>query len=430
MMEQGKQLVIKVEDLHKHYRLGVTGATQLNDEIRALVARVRGRTDPRHSVDEEGRGMNTKKDFWALRGVDFQVRQGETLGIIGRNGAGKSTLLKLLSRITLPTKGSIKLRGRISSLLEVGTGFHQELTGMENIYLNGAILGMRKHEIKAKLDEIIAFSGIEHHIDTPLKRYSSGMKVRLGFAVAAHLEPEILIVDEVLAVGDADFQKKCLGKMRDVSSNDGRTILFVSHSMAAVKSLCERTIVLEKGRVKYEGETASAINYYMKGDSETMNRRHFGEEFNTPEIHVQEIRLQGEGHEPEVPLDEFQAIELHVICNIKRNADRRRLIFRLNSEEGVTIFAFSHARAGVPLKDGINHLVCSLPKGFLNIGSYYLTMLLVEDPATLIMQVDDIMNFHVQEGPRALGAWMGRRAGYIKPEFPWRQEPVLADITL
>lgn len=429
MRDGAANTVISVEDLHKHYKLGVTGATQLNDEIRGLVAKLRGRTDPRRLVDAEGRGINTKTDFWALRGVDFAVAKGETIGIVGRNGAGKSTLLKLLSRITLPTRGTIKLRGRVSSLLEVGTGFHPELTGRENVYLNGAIMGMRRAEITAKLDEILAFSGIEHHIDTPIKRYSSGMKVRLGFAVAAHLEPEILIVDEVLAVGDAEFQKKCLGKMRDVSSTEGRTILFVSHNMAAVKSLCSRCIVLEHGRVSYDGETANAITHYMKGDAETVNRRHFGEQFNTEEIHIKELRLSGKDCDPDAPLDEYQAIELHAEFDVKRNAQRRRLIFRLTTEEGLILFTFGHSASGVALKEGPNHLVCSLPPGFLNIGSYYLTVSFFEDVNTLLLRVEDIMTFHVQEAPRKLGAWMGRQPGFIKPHFEWRNEPVLETIS-
>jgi lipopolysaccharide transport system ATP-binding protein len=425
MMESRRNLVVSVEDLHKHYRLGVTGATQLNDEIRAAFAKLRGQGDPRRPLDAEGLGINTVKDFWALRGVGFQVGAGETVGIIGRNGAGKSTLLKLLSRISLPTKGTIRIKGRISSLLEVGTGFHPELTGRENIYLNGAILGMRRAEINARLDEIIAFSGIEHHIDTPIKRYSSGMKVRLGFAVAAHLEPEILIVDEVLAVGDAEFQKKCLGKMKDVSSNEGRTILFVSHNMAAVKSLCGRSILLDHGRVAFDGETPRAIDLYLKGDAETSNRRHFGREFDHPEIRLHEIRVCGAGADPDAPLDEHQEIEVHAEFDLKRNAGRRRLTFMLNTEDGIQLFTFTHKHIGLELRDGYNHLVCSFPAGFLNTGSYYLSMYLLEDVSTTVFKIEDIFTFQVQEGQRKMGGWMGREPGLIKPRFQWRNEPVL-----
>jgi len=210
-------------------------------------------------------GIKTKEDFWALKNINFEVHKGEIIGIIGSNGAGKSTLLKILSQITPPTTGEIKINGRVGSLLEVGTGFHPELTGRENIYLNGAILGMGQKEIALKFDQIVEFSGIEKFLDTPVKRYSSGMYVRLAFSVAAHMEPDILVIDEVLAVGDAEFQKKCLGKMEEITSKDGRTILFVSHNMSAVKSLCTKVILLEKGEVKKIGDTSEIINYYMEG---------------------------------------------------------------------------------------------------------------------------------------------------------------------
>jgi lipopolysaccharide transport system ATP-binding protein len=253
--------VIEVDDVWKKYRLGVIGTGTLRHDFERWWHRVRGKPDPHAKVGEPAKAENGKsksdlgssQDFsisddevWALRGISFDVKQGEILGIVGRNGAGKSTLLKILSRVTSPTKGEVRVKGRIASLLEVGTGFHPELTGRENIFLNGAILGMTKPEIRSKLDEIVAFAGTETYIDTPVKRYSSGMYVRLAFAVAAHLEPEILIVDEVLAVGDAEFQKKCLGKMQDVSRG-GRTILFVSHNMAAIQQLCTAAIMLRAG---------------------------------------------------------------------------------------------------------------------------------------------------------------------------------------
>jgi lipopolysaccharide transport system ATP-binding protein len=244
---------IQVSGLGKRYRLGTIGATSLREEVAAWWQRTRGRA---------GR-IRDPREFWALRDVSFDVRPGEVIGIIGRNGAGKSTLLKLLSRITEPTEGFARLRGRVASLLEVGTGFHPELTGRENVYLNGAILGMRRIEVSRKFDEIVAFAEVEAFIDTPVKRYSSGMYVRLAFAVAAHLEPEILIVDEVLAVGDAAFQQKCLGKMRDVTRRDGRTIVFVSHDMAAITTLTQRCVLLEKGRLAFCGPTLEAASRYF-----------------------------------------------------------------------------------------------------------------------------------------------------------------------
>lgn len=259
-------IILKVENLSKQYRLGKIGTGTLSHDLNRWWHTVRGKEDPYLKVgevnDRSSKGSN--QYVWALKDINFEVQKGEVLGIIGKNGAGKSTLLKILSRVTSPTVGSVKTKGRIASLLEVGTGFHPEMTGRENIFLNGAILGMTKKEIASKLDEIIEFSGCERYIDTPVKRYSSGMTVRLAFAVAAHLEPEILVVDEVLAVGDAEFQKKAIGKMQDISKTDGRTVLFVSHNMAAVKSLCTKGIVLEHGGITFSGTSDDAINYYLE----------------------------------------------------------------------------------------------------------------------------------------------------------------------
>lgn len=257
---------IVVENVSKQYRLGQIGTGALTHDINRWWHRVRGKEDPYLKIGETNdRTKKGSSDYvWSLRDIDFQIEQGDSVGIIGRNGAGKSTLLKILSRVTAPTTGSVKVKGRIASLLEVGTGFHPELSGRDNIFLNGAILGMRKHEIKRKFDEIVDFAGVERYIDTPVKRYSSGMYVRLAFAVAAHLESEILIVDEVLAVGDAEFQKKCLGKMNDVSNKEGRTILFVSHNMAAIQKLCKSGIYLYQGKIKSAGTIQNICESYIK----------------------------------------------------------------------------------------------------------------------------------------------------------------------
>jgi len=259
------QPVIEVQNVSKMYRLGQIGTGTLAHDLNRFFAKIRGKEDPFQKIGEKN-DRSTKGEsqyVWALKDIHFSVGQGEVLGIIGRNGAGKSTLLKILSRTTLPTRGRINIKGRMASLLEVGTGFHPELTGRENIFQNGAILGMRKHEIKSKLDEIIAFSGVEKYVDTPVKRYSSGMYVRLAFAVAAHLDPEILVVDEVLAVGDAEFQKKCIGKMQDVSKNQGKTVLFVSHNMAAVQNLCNTALVMKNGEIILpKTDCESAIRFY------------------------------------------------------------------------------------------------------------------------------------------------------------------------
>lgn len=263
-MTNSTDIILKVENISKQYRLGQVGTGTISHDLNRWWYKIRGRENPYLKIGEENnRSVKGTSDYvWALQDINFEVERGEVIGIIGKNGAGKSTLLKILSRVTAPTTGSIKTRGRIASLLEVGTGFHSEMTGRENIFLNGAILGMTKKEIASKIDEIITFSGCERYIDTPVKRYSSGMTVRLAFAVAAFLEPEILVVDEVLAVGDAEFQKKAIGKMQDISRGQGRTVVFVSHNMAAVKSLCTKGVVMENGRVVFVGEIAESVDYY------------------------------------------------------------------------------------------------------------------------------------------------------------------------
>jgi lipopolysaccharide transport system ATP-binding protein len=266
-------IVIKVENLSKQYRLGDIGIGSLKDDMKRWRYRMMGRGDPFLTIGEENdRTVKSNQQYvWALKDINFEVKKGEVLGIIGRNGAGKSTLLKILSRTTGPTTGSVKIKGRIASLLEVGTGFHGELSGRENIYLNGAIMGMTKAEIKKRFDEIVDFAGVEKYIDTPVKRYSSGMYVRLAFGVAAHLEPEILIVDEVLAVGDAEFQKKALGKMKDVSTKDGRTVLFVSHSMSSAQALCTTGLFLERGRSSGIESIQRVVERYLYGESNNEN---------------------------------------------------------------------------------------------------------------------------------------------------------------
>lgn len=257
---------IEFNSISKIYRLGlVSTGTLAHDLKRWWTMNIRGKEDPYLTIGETNdRSTKGESDYvWALKDIDFKVEQGDVVGIIGKNGAGKSTLLKILSKVTAPTTGTIRARGRIGSLLEVGTGFHPEMTGRENIYMNGAILGMTKQEITKKLDEIVDFSGCERYIDTPVKRYSSGMMVRLGFAVAAHLDPEILVVDEVLAVGDAEFQKKAIGKMQDVSRGEGRTVLFVSHNMGSIRNLCRSAIVMDNGQIIFNGKVDAAVNYYL-----------------------------------------------------------------------------------------------------------------------------------------------------------------------
>lgn len=417
--------IIHVENLSKAYQIGQIGTGTISRDIeRFWITKIRGKEDPFLKIGEANdRSIKGTSDIvWSLRDINFEINQGDAVGIIGKNGAGKSTLLKLLSRVTSPTTGEIKVKGRIASLLEVGTGFHPELSGKENIYLNGAILGMRKKEITRKLDEIISFSGVERYIDTPVKRYSSGMYVRLAFAVAAHLESEILIVDEVLAVGDAEFQKKCLGKMGEISKGEGRTVLFVSHNMAAVKSLCTKGIVLENGLIAKNDSVEKAVGYYLLGNTESINQRKFTTEFDTEDFTLNSIGVKVVDDLNNLVLDEYQEIELHVDFTLKHLQKSLHVTMVLNNEYGEPLFTFSHINAGLALKQGHNQIKCRLPKGFLNIGSYYLTFFVIENAKSALFVEKDILSFTIQEGERTIGSWMGKEPGFIKPIFDWKIE--------
>lgn len=415
--------VIDVHNISKQYRLGLVGTGSLQDDATRLIAKLRGKEDPFLKIGESNdRTMESSSGYtWALQNINFSVKQGEVLGIIGKNGAGKSTLLKLLSRVTAPTTGEIKMKGRVASLLEVGTGFHPELTGRENIFLNGAILGMRKKEIQRKLDEIIAFSGVERYIDTPVKRYSSGMHVRLAFSVAAHLEAEIMIIDEVLAVGDAEFQKKCLGKMKDVSSGEGKTVLFVSHNMAAVNSLCTRAILLEHGEVILEDKTDRCIQRYLRGDSDTtLNYRAFKNLGIENLFELQNIFIQNEGKDPEKAISEDHAIELNTNFNLfTTEPDRYHITYHLFNELGENLFSF-YSSEHIELKQGNNRLITLIPAKFFQSGNFTLSLYLVEDKKRSIFSESDIFAFTVVDGKRELGIYMGREPGYIRPNFVWK----------
>jgi lipopolysaccharide transport system ATP-binding protein len=341
-------VAIKVENLSKAYQLGEFSTGTLTNDIERWWIRMRGKEDPFLKIGESNdRTVKGKNNVvWSLKDIQFDIEQGEAVGIIGRNGAGKSTLLKILSRVTTPTTGSVKIKGRVASLLEVGTGFHPELTGRENIFLNGAILGMRKAEIKRKFDEIVDFAGVERYIDTPVKRYSSGMYVRLAFAVAAHLESEILVVDEVLAVGDAEFQKKCLGKMGQVSKGEGRTVLFVSHNMAAVTNLCNHGIVLHNGKVTLIADAEKAVNSYL-----SLNQEHALEN----NIRARQDR-QGNGT---VKVTEIKILDGRTYQQIACGTSGMDIIFRimLDVEPSITINKLVVA-AGI--NDMLDNRICHL----------------------------------------------------------------------
>ena len=369
-----------------------------------------------------------KEDFWALKGVSFSVNQGDRVGIVGNNGAGKSTLLKILSKITEPSSGHIKIQGRVASLLEVGTGFHPELTGRENIFLNGAILGMKTQEIKNAFDEIIDFAGVEKFLDTPVKRYSSGMYVRLGFAIAAHLNPEILIVDEVLAVGDAEFQKKCLGKMRDVSES-GRTLLFVSHNLTAVQSLCNKTFYFEQGKLKLQGETNHVIANYLSHVATKQLVREWENVEDAPGN--DEVRLRRIGLEPEYQnnlrhIDVRTPLKIEVsFWNCVSDAELN-LSLHLFTVTGDCIFNI----ATIPqsFSTGLIDASVMIPGNFLNDESYVVSIMIVKDTSTILYQMADALSFEIEDYREISSSWHGKWPGFVRPQFNFQisQAEVLA----
>jgi lipopolysaccharide transport system ATP-binding protein len=410
-------VAIKVEHVYKQYKLGLVNTGTLVHDINRWWHKINGKQDPYEILTgENDRAQKTSNDYvWALKDINFDVVSGEVLGIIGKNGAGKSTLLKILSKVTSPTKGNIKVRGRIASLLEVGTGFHPELTGRENIFLNGAILGMTKNEIRSKFDEIVAFSGVEKYIDTPVKRYSSGMYVRLAFAVAAHLEPEILIVDEVLAVGDADFQKKCLGKMKDVSG-EGRTVLFVSHNMAAVRSLCNRGIFLENGIIKSDGITEEVLDLYNSNNNftETDVKWEIQNAPGNQNAKIQSIRVYSESGLNYIEEDIFVEV---VYENYKDEQVLNVSLSIFDDKDNYLIASPNLDRK--KLKKGTYKSVCKLSKNTFNLGKCFFTILLIGDNFEIIANLDKVVSIDLIEEGTKRGEFYGHWSGLVRPYFEW-----------
>jgi lipopolysaccharide transport system ATP-binding protein len=417
------ETVIAVENLSKRYLIEHTPGDQghrrytalrdvIGDQVhkfaRKTLAAARGRQTLRAREIEE---------FWALKDVNFEVKQGEVLGIIGRNGAGKSTLLKILSRITDPTEGRVRLRGRVGSLLEVGTGFHPELTGRENIFLNGAILGMTRREISKKYDEIVAFAGVEKFLDTPVKRFSSGMYVRLAFAVAAHLEPEILIVDEVLAVGDTEFQRKCLGKMDEVSRNEGRTVLFVSHNLAAVAEMADRALLLDSGSVAVDGAASETISTYLsKGSRETSYIRPFARGGTSPHIaRVEVLTSESNG------VQNFgEPFEVRFWIEHPQPMVRACLSFQIfNQFQQPVVHAFDYELM-FGADSGSSSIICRFPELRLNVGQFYLRAYLSEPPdAEIYETLDGICHFDVVRSDRnVLWGWRPEACAYHE-QYSW-----------
>jgi lipopolysaccharide transport system ATP-binding protein len=422
-------LAIRVEGISKQYRLGAKQERYktLRDTLTEAFM------SPLHWAERWRRGQATKaaelpETIWALKDVSFEVKRGEAIGIIGRNGAGKSTLLKVLSRITTPTAGYAEIRGRVGSLLEVGTGFHHELTGGENIYLNGAILGMRRAEVVRKFEEIVAFAEIEHFVDTPVKHYSSGMYLRLAFAVAAHLEPEILLVDEVLAVGDAMFQKKCLSKMQDVSQQ-GRTVLFISHNMPAVTRLCERTILLDEGRVQYDGPSHQAVGAYLISSFNTMAVREWPDQTKAPGnniVRLRAVRVRTEDGRVADAADIRQSVGIEMEYEVVQSGYPMIPHFTLHNDEGIMVFAafdLDPAWRGRLRPAGRYVSTGWIPGNLLSEGTMFVGPAMITDhPRIVHFYTPDAVAFQVidtLEGDSARGDLAGTIKGVVRPLLQW-----------
>jgi lipopolysaccharide transport system ATP-binding protein len=413
------EVVIKVENVSKQYRLGQVGTGTISHDLNRWWAKLQGKEDPTLKIgDVNDRTAKGNSDYvWSLKDINFEINKGDAVGIIGRNGAGKSTLLKILSKVTGPTTGHIKVKGRIASLLEVGTGFHPELTGRENIYLNGAILGMKHHEIKRKFDEIVDFSGVERYIDTPVKRYSSGMYVRLAFAVAAHLESEILIIDEVLAVGDAEFQKKCLGKMGDVSKGEGRTILFVSHNMISIQALCNRGILMNQGTIFSEGSINETVNQYLALNAASV-KTSFSFSDEKEAIGNDDVKILSMKATPkEIGLEDEVLIEMEIL----NTSDECALFVAIDFVNNQEIIAFG---TGYDF-DIANHksatVTCVIPPNFLNDGIYTLNLYVATIGKRLLYKKEAVISFEVKDGKRDLG-YLGKVNGVVRPILAWHKK--------
>ncbi len=419
-----KQLAIKAENISKQYRLGEVGTGTISHDLNRFWSKVRGKEDPYLKIgDNNNRTIKGTSDYvWSLRDINFEIEQGDAVGIIGRNGAGKSTLLKLLSKVTKPTTGTFKVNGRIASLLEVGTGFNPEMTGRENIYLNGAILGMRRHEITRKFDEIVAFSGVERYIDTPVKRYSSGMYVRLAFAVAAHLESEILIIDEVLAVGDAEFQKKCLGKMGDVSKSEGRTVLFVSHNMTAVETLCNKALFLNSGYIENTGTPNEMIKYYLEYASNEKRSIQYDSLFEAEGneyVRIVYASIENASSEDvDAIIDVTSEIDIHFKIVNLTNENVISVGFDLKTLKGDTLFGTAHFIENEPGK--VTSVKCRIPSNFLN-DELYQIHFYIHTKAMSMLYSNDLLIFEVKDVERSSG-YLGKVNGLIRPSLSWIKE--------
>ena len=409
--------IIKIDNLSKQYRLGEVGTGTLSHDINRWWYKVRGKEDPYLKIGETNdRTQKGSSEYvWALRDVSFEISQGDVLGIIGRNGAGKSTLLKILSRTTTPTTGSVKVKGRVASLLEVGTGFHPELSGRDNIFLNGAILGMTKQEIRGKFDEIVDFAGVDRYIDTPVKRYSSGMYVRLAFAVAAHLDPEILVVDEVLAVGDAEFQRKCLGKLKDVSVNQGRTVLFVSHNMASMTNLCTKGILMNMGRVEFAGNMDKVVNEYINSGN-TGVKVYTAEEVDDKPIQILSASIVDSDGVAKLEFASAEPIFIKfTVKNLSKDRDVRYNIALFDVLDRV-IMVDSHY---VEAHNGYKSFLVSIPGDLLTPTQFKVGLSIDIPSVKLIELMPERFNFEIVNRGSKIGSRGDSDYGFLAPKFNW-----------
>ena len=419
--------MIQISNVSKMYRLGQIGATTLSDDLKRIWFKIRGKENPFLKIGEENNRLEKKGEYvWALNNINLDVNKGEIVGIIGKNGAGKSTLLKLLSKVTRPTTGKIISKGKTASLLEVGTGFHQELSGRENIYLNGAILGMTKIEINGKINEIIEFSGCQRYIDTPVKRYSSGMFVRLAFAVAAHLEPDVLIVDEVLAVGDAEFQKKAIGKMQSISNQGGRTVLFVSHNMTSIKALCNRAVLLENGNIIKDGNPTDIINHYLNHNSEISYSIEW-DKTNRPSlkqnIELSKVWISNKNHKSinllNIDEDFLVNIDYHVTENNSKIG--LNVVLHDNNQNIISSSINNHEKNFYHQKHSIGFYrsSCLIPGKLFNSGTYYVSLFIFGENFSNGKLLEYLLKIEIEDGIFVRGDYHGEYQGVLRPFFKW-----------
>lgn len=427
------EIAIKFDNISKQYRLGSIGTGTLSHDLnRWWIMNIQGKQDPYLKIGQENDRENKSiSDYvWALKDINFEVKKGEVLGIIGKNGAGKSTLLKILSRVTTPSTGRIVAQGRIASLLEVGTGFHPEMTGRENIFMNGSIMGMTKSEIKSKLEEIVDFAGVEKYLDTPVKRYSSGMTVRLGFAIAAHLEPEILVVDEVLAVGDAEFQRKAIGRMKVVSQNEGRTVLFVSHNMQAITNLCSRVVLLNKGSVAEDSNPVDVVRNYLMFEALKEGAIYWDEKTAIGDSTIKLIAIKILDQDNNIRSHFFSKFKIRIQLDLIINKLDKDLIigFEITNENGMAIFRTYHtdnqSDNWPKLKIGYNSIICELPADFFNSGTYYVSPKINIHFKKWVINSDPLLSFDVEINHGVSPLWnrmnnSSRRPGALALILPW-----------